>query len=190
MQHGELISCCGSRLVNEFFLRFSFFNFNDTFKTGEALFYSFFELVFFTNYNIKWQWDSRKRGSKCNWFLSSACQVPLLMTEGETRCLPTPVAQVLKSRSGCKNSEKIWWMIEFLNTETHPPVLLMKYLWSLCLRDVRIWVSTVFPSKQSSMCNSGAGLGHPMDPVVSVQNKNLTGNSKKLAKVFGARWET
>ena len=40
---------------------------------------------------------------------------------GATRC-------VLKSRSGCKNSGKMWWMIEFLNTETHTPVLLMKYL--------------------------------------------------------------
>ena len=68
MQHGELRSCRGSRLVNEFFLQFSSFNFNDTFKTREAL------LVFFTNYDsIKWQWDSRKRGSKRNWFLSSAC---------------------------------------------------------------------------------------------------------------------
>ena len=54
MQHGELRSYRGSRLVNEFFLQFSSFNFNDTFKTGEALFYIFFEVVFFTNYsNIK-----------------------------------------------------------------------------------------------------------------------------------------
>ena len=55
MQYGELRSYRGSRLVNEFFFRFSSFNFNDTFKTGEALFYILFELVFFTNYdsNIK-----------------------------------------------------------------------------------------------------------------------------------------
>ena len=43
----------GSRLVNEFFLQFSSFNFNDTFKTGEALFYIFFKLVFFTDSNIQ-----------------------------------------------------------------------------------------------------------------------------------------
>ena len=50
MQHGELRSYRGSRLVNEFFLRFK-----DTFKTGEASFYIFFKLVFFTNYDsIKW----------------------------------------------------------------------------------------------------------------------------------------
>ena len=48
-----------------------------------------------------------------------------------------------ESRSGCKNSGKIWWMMKFLNTETHTPVLLMKYLQSPHLRDVRIWVSTV-----------------------------------------------
>ena len=33
MQHGELRSDRGSRLVNEFFLQFSFFNIYDTFKT-------------------------------------------------------------------------------------------------------------------------------------------------------------
>ena len=32
-----------------------------------------------------------------------------------------------------------------------------------------------------------AGLGHPMDPVISVQNKNFSGNTKELAKVLGAR---
>ena len=38
-----------------------------------------------------------------------------------------------------------------------------------------------------SMCSRGAGLGHPMDPDISVQNKNFTGNTEKLAKVLGAR---
>ena len=33
-------------------------------------------------------------------------------------------------------------MTEFLNAETHTRVLLMDYLWSL--REVRIWVDTVF----------------------------------------------
>ena len=37
MQHGELRSYRGSRLVNEFFVRFSSFNFNDTFKAGRLL---------------------------------------------------------------------------------------------------------------------------------------------------------
>ena len=40
---------------------------------------------------------------------------------GETCVIPT-------YRNGCKSSEKISWMIEFLNAETHTPVLLMKYL--------------------------------------------------------------
>ena len=31
-------------------------------------------------------------------------------------------------RNGCQNSEKILWMIEFLNTETHTPDLLMNHL--------------------------------------------------------------
>ena len=42
-------------------------------------------------------------------------------------------------------------------------------------------------SKQSSIRSRCAGLGHPMDPVVSVQNKNFSGNTKELAKVLGAR---
>ena len=37
--------------------------------------------------------------------------------------------------------EKISWMIEFLNAETHTPVLLMNHLQSP--REVRIWVNTV-----------------------------------------------
>ena len=45
MQHGKLRSYRGSRLVNEFVLRFSSFNSKDTFKTGEALFYIFLMLV-------------------------------------------------------------------------------------------------------------------------------------------------
>ena len=39
----------------------------------------------------------------------------------ETRSIPT-------YRNGCKNSERILWMTEFLNAETHTPVLLMDYL--------------------------------------------------------------
>ena len=43
MQHGELRSDRGSRLVNEFVLGFLSVNFKDTFKTGESLFYIFFK---------------------------------------------------------------------------------------------------------------------------------------------------
>ena len=35
-------------------------------------------------------------------------------------------------------------MIEFLNTETHTPVLLMNPLYSAHAREVWIWVNTVF----------------------------------------------
>ena len=45
-------------------------------------------------------------------------------------------------------------------------------------------------SKKSSIRSRGAGLGHPMDPGVSVQNQNFTGNPEKLAKVRGTREET
>ena len=71
MQHEELRSYRGSRLVNEFFLQFLSFNFNDSFKTGEALFCIFFKLVFFTH--SKWYQNSRKRGSNWKCYFSSAC---------------------------------------------------------------------------------------------------------------------
>ena len=40
---------------------------------------------------------------------------------GEARLVPT-------YWNGCKSSEKILWMTEFLNTETHTRVLLMNHL--------------------------------------------------------------
>ena len=48
-------------------------------------------------------------------------------------------------------------MIEFLNTETHTPVLL--YLQSLRLREVRIWVNTVFTltSRKTEIARSARG---------------------------------
>ena len=53
VQHRELRSGRCSRLVNEFFLQFSSFNLNDTFKTGESSSYIFKKLVYFTNYDSK-----------------------------------------------------------------------------------------------------------------------------------------
>ena len=38
----------------------------------------------------------------------------------------TPIIPIY--RNGCKNSERIWWMTEFLKAETHTRVLLMDYL--------------------------------------------------------------
>ena len=58
MQHGELRSYRGSRLVNEFVFRFSSFNLIDTFKTGEASFYLFFKLVFVTDSNLNCRTES------------------------------------------------------------------------------------------------------------------------------------
>ena len=62
-------------------------------------------------------------------------------------------------RNGCKNSENISWMIEFLNEETHTPILLMNRRWSLRLREVRIWVNTVFilTSLKTEIARSVAG---------------------------------
>ena len=38
------------------------------------------------------------------------------------------------------------------------------------------------------MCSRGAGLAHSMDPAISVQNKNLTGNQEEHAEVLGAQF--
>ena len=71
---------------------------------------------------------------------------------GKTRVIPT-------YRSGCKNSERILWMTEFLNTGTHTPVLLMNHLWSEHLREVWIWVNTVFIliSQKTEIARSARG---------------------------------
>ena len=161
MQHGELRSCRGSRLVNEFFLRFSSFNFNDT--RGIVLHLPQARLLHQLRQHQATVGLEKEKIKVKLILLQCLCQVPMLMIERgnplfamkpittnpkpttnskkktnkkETmiergsRCLPTPVEhrQVLKSWSGCKNSEKILWMIEFLNVETHSPVLLMNHL--------------------------------------------------------------
>ena len=115
-------------------------------------------------------------------------------------------------------------MKEFLNTETHTPVLLMhsvethfpqdrnckicqrtKITRALCRRRIGGAVPRAeffgdlitadhkvlsegceSRNKQSSICSRGAGIGHPMDPVVSVQDNNFSGNTMELAKVLGA----
>ena len=71
---------------------------------------------------------------------------------GETCVIPT-------YRNGCKSSEKILWMTEFLNTETHTPVPLMNHLQSVSLREVRIWVNTVFilTSRKTEIARSARG---------------------------------
>ena len=50
----NFVPIVGSRLVSEFILRFLSVIFKDTFQTGESLLNIFFQLVFFTNDNIKW----------------------------------------------------------------------------------------------------------------------------------------
>ena len=74
------------------------------------------------------------------------CQVNMLKGKsGEALC-------GLTSRSGCKNSEKIAWMTEFLNIETHTQVLLVRYLQSPHSRDedlVKHSVYTHFPKDRN-----------------------------------------
>ena len=77
---------------------------------------------------------------------------------GETCVIPT-------YRNGCKSSEKILWMIEFLNTETHTPVLLMNYLQSTPARSADLGKHSVFfffliNSRKTERARSARGQNH------------------------------
>ena len=66
------------------------------------------------------------------------------------------------------------------------PYLVQKILviWLQHITKVLVKVVNLVPS---SICNRGAGLDHPMDPVVHVQNLNFSENGKELAKVLAAK---
>ena len=63
-------------------------------------------------------WLDKNGETRAGWItIPQSCQVNVSKSKnGETRAIP-------KYRNGCKNSGKIWWMTEFLNTETDTPVL-------------------------------------------------------------------
>ena len=63
-----------------------------------------------------------KHQTSC-WIIQPKTQIKMRITSkyGETRIIPT-------YWNGCKNSERILWMTEFLNAEAHTRVLLMTYL--------------------------------------------------------------
>ena len=63
-----------------------------------------------------------------------------------------------RSRTSCR---KCWWFDHSRSQSSQ---------W-------RLWIS-----KQSSICSRGAGLGHPMYPIIPVQNKNFSGNTKGACK--------
>ena len=82
--------------------------------------------------------------------IPQSCQVKMWISKhGKTRIITI-------YWNGCKNSERILRMTEFLNAETHTRVLLMNYLESLRLREVRIWVFTLFilTSRKSEIARS------------------------------------
>ena len=71
-----------------------------------------------------------------------------------------------QSRTSCR---KFWWLDNSRSKSSQ---------WTL-------WIS-----KQSSICNRGAGSSLSMVPGVSVQKQNFTRNPEKLAKIPGTRKET
>ena len=86
-------------------------------------------------------------------FLQCQCLNRLMMDQGNLmKSKPTKTQnqikrkprsrQILRSRNGCKNSGKIWWMMKF-----HYSSHAKKFLQSRLQRDVRIWVNTVFKTE-------------------------------------------
>ena len=70
MQHRELRSDRGSRLVNEFFLKLAFFNIHDTFKAGDWSSYVFLKLVYLTNHDTfncvkRKRWPDKNARDQC-----------------------------------------------------------------------------------------------------------------------------
>ena len=71
------------------------------------------------------RFDNRKMGLTVT-PLQCKCQLRSMIDQGNLM-KPKPT-KTSKSRSGCKNLGKIWWMTKFQYTGTLTPVLLMKFL--------------------------------------------------------------
>ena len=106
---------------------------------------------------MKFRLENEKIGLKVT-SLQCKCQIRLMIDQGDLM-IPKPICPqnqikrttessgrpvVEGTESGCKNSGKIWWMMKFQYTEILTRVLLVNHLQSLRLREVRIWVNTVF----------------------------------------------
>ena len=97
VQCGELRTGRGSWFINKFFLKLALFNIWDTFA-GNWSSHVFLKLVYFTNHLQPCQAIT----------IPQLCQLNMWKGKnGETRAIP-------KYRNGCKNSERILWMTEFL----------------------------------------------------------------------------
>ena len=161
MQHGELRSYRGSRLVKEFFLQFSSFNFNDTSKQERHCSTSSSSSSSSPTAATSSDSETRERDDQ-----SETDSPPVLVSSSNVDdrtvkpvvCRETNHEQAQANQKFPKTNQKdtmierrnplfadsgrasseipewlqkfreIWWMMEFLNTETHTTVLLMKYL--------------------------------------------------------------
>ena len=121
MQYGKLRTDRGSWFINEFFVKLAYFNTHDTFKRN----WSFrsppaIESIESVErqerrdplkYQKSWYMNQPKFPNRIKMRITNRC--------AET-CIPTSTYQ-----NGCKNSERLFWRKEFLNTETHTRVLLI-----------------------------------------------------------------
>ena len=128
-----------------------------------------------------WQssWTQRLTRKFFSWIILRACEKcgfgstqcfyslperPKLRDLSEDQNHKSPVQNThWRSRTSCR---EFWWLDNSISQSSQ---------WKL-------WIS-----KQSPICSRGARLGHPMDPVVSVQNKNFSGNTKGACKSSWSR---
>ena len=102
MQHGELRSDCGTRLVK--FIFWIVIDFKDTFKTGESLLIIFLRLILKLQ-NVKSRFENGKMG-KAVTSLQCKCLIRLMIDQGNLR-------KPRSNQGNSLNSEIPEWMQEF-----------------------------------------------------------------------------
>ena len=140
LQYGELRSYCGSRLVK--FVLWIFIDFKDNLRDRRVIPQSSSSASSSSPTVSEIQIPEREDGINSD---TSPVQLSTPVDnrsgqpdETQANKIQNPNKKrntiergnrwILRSRSGCKNSGKIWWMMKFQYMETLTPVLLMKLL--------------------------------------------------------------
>ena len=146
MQYGELRTNRGSWFINEFFLKLALFNIHDTFNAGNWSFQIFIKLAYLNTHDIfngDWSFRSPSRNHvkrKCGkasmvrpvFFWNIRRVVVLNQPKSQNQNKDDNREQVRGDRIiptyRLQEVRENLWMTEFLNAETHTPVLLMNHL--------------------------------------------------------------
>ena len=97
----------------------------------------------------------------------------------ETRCWGNRETRyILKSRSGCKNSGEIWWMMKFLNAETLTPV-----------PSHEVSLEPAF-KRREDLCKHSVYTHFPKDRNCEIKTKTSQETQRSLQKFLEPREET